>query len=136
MTCMIAISICLTLFSCSTLNDMYDCHLYLPHSILLFYSEWHVWLPSLFASLYSPVLLWMTCMIAISICFTLFSYLQFRHHSKYSKFKMSYTVKPAHTHALSSHRKFHMNWTSFKRSPVLWGYFSLSQRWPLNTLQV
>jgi hypothetical protein len=27
---------------------------------------------------------------------------------------------------LSSHRKFHMNWTSFKRSYVLWDHFYLS----------
>ena len=47
-----------------------------------------------------------------------------------------YTIKPAHvaplsrshlyqkvTFFLSCHRKFHMNWTSFKRSPVLKGHF-------------
>ena len=56
------------------------------------------------------------------------------------------TVEPAHVITsikqlsvlkghffLSCHRKFHMNWTSFKRSPVLKDHFSLSQRWPLNT---
>ena len=26
-----------------------------------------------------------------------------------------------------------MSWTSFKRSPVLWGHFFLSQIWPLDT---
>ena len=34
---------------------------------------------------------------------------------------------------LSCHRKCHMNWVSFKRSPVLKATFSLYQRWPCNT---
>jgi hypothetical protein len=37
---------------------------------------------------------------------------------------------------LSGHRKFHMNWTSFKRSPVLKDpdhFFFWCQMWPLNT---
>jgi hypothetical protein len=49
-------------------------------------------------------------------------------------------VKPAHTVTcikrspfLSCHRTFHMNWSSFKKSLVWKGHFSLSQRWPLNT---
>ena len=33
---------------------------------------------------------------------------------------------------LSHYRKFHMNWTSFKRWPVLKNHFSMSQMWPLN----
>ena len=33
---------------------------------------------------------------------------------------------------MSCHRKFHMNLTSLKRSPVLKGHF-FTQRWPLNT---
>ena len=37
------------------------------------------------------------------------------------------------TFFLSCHRKDHMNWTSFKRSPVLKDHFALSQSWPLNT---
>ena len=38
------------------------------------------------------------------------------------------------TFFLFYYRKFHMNWTSFKRSPVLKkDTFSLSQRWHLNT---
>ena len=36
-------------------------------------------------------------------------------------------------HFFCRHRKFHMNWTSFKRSPVFWDHFSSSQSWPLNT---
>jgi hypothetical protein len=34
---------------------------------------------------------------------------------------------------LTCHRNFHMNWTSFKRLPVLRGHFFLSQWWPHNT---
>ena len=56
------------------------------------------------------------------------------------------TIKPAHVVTsikqlpalkgyffLSCHRIVHINWTSFKRSPVLEDHFSLSQMWPLNT---
>ena len=35
---------------------------------------------------------------------------------------------------LSYHEKIHMNWTSFKRSPILKDqFFPFSQWWPLNT---
>jgi hypothetical protein len=34
----------------------------------------------------------------------------------------------------SCHRKFHMNWTCFKRSHVLKDHISLSQKCPLNTV--
>jgi hypothetical protein len=34
---------------------------------------------------------------------------------------------------LSCHRKFHVNWTSFKRSPVLQGHFFFVPKWPLST---
>ena len=37
------------------------------------------------------------------------------------------------TFFLSCHKMFQMNWTFFKRSPVLKSHFSLSQRWLLNT---
>ena len=47
--------------------------------------------------------------------------------------QIHHTVKPAHVvtcftrslFLLSCHRKFHMNWTSFKRSPFLYKYFLL-----------
>ena len=35
---------------------------------------------------------------------------------------------------LSCHIKFHMNWTSFRRSPVLKDHFFSPQRWPFNTV--